>query len=414
MTGPRQLLLPLTAAHALNHAYLLALPVILGPLMAEFHTGPLGGGTALMGLYLAAGLGALPAGWLADRFGSRRVIAIFLVGAAACLGFTAMARNLVSLSVAIFFLGAFCSLYHPAGLAAISRECRPIGRAMGIHGMGGNLGLAMGPLLVAGLTSVIGWRPALGILAASGIHLLTGIERRKRITADRPEPATAPPDRSSLASRTGFLLSVTAIALAGLCYRGILTFLPLHLARNSGGILSSLDPVGAGGLLTTFCLLIGMGGQYFGGRIGHLAFADRIYGILLLGAVPFPFLMGYLNGLPLVLAAAAFAFFFFAAQPLGNLLVARHSGESRRSLGYGISFSLNFGIGSLAAPASGWIAQEAGLAAAFPAMGIPLAGAILFSWILSRTVTGGKTGRRESLPGFPDRPSRTAAPLDDR
>ncbi len=200
MTGPRQLLLPLTAAHALNHAYLLALPVILGPLMAEFHTGPLGGGTALMGLYLAAGLGALPAGWLADRFGSRRVVAIFLVGAAACLGFTAMARNLVSLSVAIFFLGAFCSLYHPAGLAAISRECRPIGRAMGIHGMGGNLGLAMGPLLVAGLTSVIGWRPALGILAASGLLLLPGIAGSKRITADRPEPATDPPDRSSPAS----------------------------------------------------------------------------------------------------------------------------------------------------------------------------------------------------------------------
>jgi MFS family permease len=383
MTRPRRLLTAVSAAHALAHAYLLALPPLLAPLMDEFGTGLLGGGVALTWLYLMSGLFALPAGWLADRFGSRRMIAVFLGGGAACLLLAAVAPDLRTLSVVLLFLGIFCGLYHPAGLSLISKRCRPIGRAMGIHGIGGSLGLSLGPFVTAQLAVFFGWRSALVILAAAGLVLapVFALSRGDRV----PAPVAAGGGEREV-NRTAFWLAILCQAFAGFCYRGTLTFLPIYFSTRLGGLADRLDPISAGGFLTTLSLGVGMAGQYAGGWLSHRYGPERLYAVLLAATLPFPFLMGFGTGNGLVAAAALFSFFFFAAQPIGNVLIARHSGESWRSFGFGISFTASFGFGSLAAPAGGWLAERVSLQALYPAMGGALAAGTLAAIVLAVAV----------------------------
>jgi MFS family permease len=386
MTRPRRLLAAVSTAHALDHVYLLALPPLLAPLMDEFGTGLLGGGAALTWLYLMSGLWALPAGWLADRVGPRRMIAVFLGGAAACLMLAALAPDLKSLSVILLFLGIFCGLYHPAGLSLISKRCTPVGRAMGIHGIGGSLGLSLGPLVAAQLAVVFGWRGSLVILATVGLVLMPvfALSRGDGTTARPAPPVAADP----VPGRIVFWLVIGCQAFAGFCYRGILTFLPVYFSTRTGGIAADLDPVATGGFLTTLSLAVGMAGQYAGGWLSHRYVPERLYAVLLAATLPFPLLMGFGSGGALVTAAALFAFFFFAAQPVSNLLVARHSGESWRSFGFGISFTASFGIGSLAAPAGGWIAERLALPVLFPAMGAVLAAGVVVALVLAGVVPG--------------------------
>ena len=56
--------------------------------------------------------------------------------------------------------------------------------------------------------------------------------------------------------------------------------------------------------------------------------------------------MGFAQGTYRVLAAALFSPLFFMHQPLYNSLVAKYVPRRRRSLCYGLSFTLGFGVGS--------------------------------------------------------------------
>jgi sugar phosphate permease len=70
------------------------------------------------------------------------------------------------------------------------------------------------------------------------------------------------------------------------------------------------------------------------------------------------------NGV-LVLVAGAFAFFYFCAQPIGNILLASYTSAKARGRGYGISFFFSFGVGSMAAGFCGLIAEKISLSAVF-------------------------------------------------
>src|SRR5690606_15606828 len=72
--------------------------------------------------YLLYGLGALPAGLLSDRYGGRRVLFACLAGCGVEAVLAALARDIGELTLALAVIGAASSLYHPAGMALISRN----------------------------------------------------------------------------------------------------------------------------------------------------------------------------------------------------------------------------------------------------------------------------------------------------
>ena len=76
----RRALLFASIAHALVHSFMLILPAVLIPIMNEFDISVTEVGFLGTLSYLMFGLGAIPAGWLTDKFGSRGLVIICLIG----------------------------------------------------------------------------------------------------------------------------------------------------------------------------------------------------------------------------------------------------------------------------------------------------------------------------------------------
>ena len=410
----KKILLFTVAGHALDHLSELSFPAVALLVSQEFFAGQENYeriGLAATVMAFAFGLANLPSGRLVDRIGSRLVMLLYLLGTGAALILTGLAPTFPLLLVALGLLGLMSGLYHPSGNTLLSLGVREQGRAMGIHGVGGNFGLALSPFLTAALASALGWRGAFYALSAPFflLALLVWLSSRAQMPLGAQLPLGAPLSfgaRVPLGAPLSFGARVTSPAheqqtkngyllwplvflfgmavMNGLCYRGFLTFLPTYFAKNIHSSLG-IREVLLGGTLSTAVLLLGMIGQYLGGR-----FADRwspawLYALIFSAGAPILFFLGRLQNLPLLLCAAAFAFLYFANQPVGNVLLIRLTTPSIRGRLFGLFFFINFGTGSLMGWIAGIIGQRLSLSAIFSVLALCLvaAGAIGLGLILS-------------------------------
>ncbi|MEE9231427.1 MAG: MFS transporter [Acidobacteriota bacterium] len=370
-------------AHLLNHAYLLLYPQFLLLLQQEFGIGLFALGQIANLHYLAAGVGALPAGWLAHRIGPVATIRTFLFGSSAALILVASVQGTLSLVLALATLGAFCSLYHPSGLALLSLRSRRMGRALGLHGAIGNFGIAFTPLVAAGVAQVAGWRACCLLFAIPGVVVgwkWPALPEGNRSASPEPASENDPlPASRGAAQQNGpdsihwrpLLFLYVAVALTGFVYKGFTTFLTVRFASGDGP-----GALGAAGAMATFVLLVGVIGQYAGGNLSQRLPPVPLFITLIALSTPFLALIGtgrhWAAG-----AAAGFALFHFAAQPVSNGYLARCVPARYRSLGYGLYFTLSFGVGSFATSAAGYLAEHQGIEAVFPFLAIVSAASVV-------------------------------------
>jgi len=398
----KKILLFTVAGHALDHLSELSFPAVALLVSQEFFAGKANYeriGLAATVMAFCFGVANLPSGRLVDRIGSRRVMLMYLLGTGAALILTGLAPTFPLLLVALGLLGLTAGLYHPSGTTLLSLGVREQGRALGIHGVGGNFGLALSPFLTAALASALGWRHAYYALSVPFflLALIVWLSTRAQVPfgarvnlgARVTPPAQAHSSAPAPQNKTGYLLwpLVFLFGMAvmnGLCYRGFLTFLPTYFAKNIHSSLGIREVLLAG-TLSTAVLLLGMIGQYLGGR-----FADRfspalLYALIFTLGAPILFFLGRLQNLPLLLCAAAFAFLYFANQPVGNVLLIRLTTPSIRGRLFGLFFFINFGAGSLMGWIAGVIGQRLSLSAIFGVLALCLlaAGAIGLGLVLS-------------------------------
>ena len=158
--------------HTYAHLFMLLYPTVVLALEGSWGLGyaellPLG----VAGCFLF-GIGALPAGWLADRWNSARLMVMFYVGTGAASILTGLALGPWTLALGLTLIGLFASIYHPVTIAwLVGADDRP-DRALGINGIYGAAGIC-GAALVAGLLAdLISWRAA--FIVPGGVCLLTG------------------------------------------------------------------------------------------------------------------------------------------------------------------------------------------------------------------------------------------------
>ncbi|MFC3958816.1 MFS transporter [Halovivax cerinus] len=418
MNGNDRSILGLTGlGHGLVHAHELSIPILLGLWMVEF-----GVGSAIMGAIVAAGyacygIGAVPAGVLTDAFGSTALLVACLLGMGGSFLLLALAPGPIVLGVALVCWGSAASIYHPAGLRLISTGVTERGTGFAYHGIAGNLGIAVGPLLTAMALLVLEWRAVVGLLAipallAAGYAALVSVDETAAVSDRAPEPdRTSVSDSASESERVpessdeatgaddgafggadtdggdpsgsgtgsggterpsiadvltdtrvlfagGFLLVFPIVVLEGFFYRGVLTFLPDVLADEAAlGSLSlgsrALDPAE---FVYTGLLFVGMAGQYVGGRLTDRMSPERplVGAFAALVVLSVAFVPALQAGLaPLVAVSFLLGFVLFGEQPLLQAVVADYSGSDVRGLSYGYMFLGVFGVGSLGAAVSG-------------------------------------------------------------
>ena len=308
--------------------------------------------------YALLGVGAIPVGMWADAWGPKRVLQIYFFAMAACGVAVALVPSALALLVALTALGLAASIYHPAGLAMLSLGVQARGRAMGINGVAGSLGVAIGPALGMVADSLGNWRIAYLILAglssAAGLAMWWGTRRTaaSRQATTRPvlppiDPADQPPApwtrRGWRRQHSLLLLLFLVMMFGGFNYRSLVTVLPVFF----GGTAGSTAELTAG-FKVFFILIVGGIGQIIGGWLADRFGPARVYpwlvGGLMLASVSLATIGQGWFALPM---ASILAVTLFGQQPVENSLLAESTSTGRRSLSYGTKFALTFGIGAV-------------------------------------------------------------------
>jgi MFS family permease len=362
-----RVVLLVSCAHAMVHVYELALPSVEQNIGAEYgvdreETGVLG--TAFR---VPWGFGAFFAGWLADRFGSKPMLVVYLLGCAAVSIGVWLADEFSMLFVTMFLLGSFASIYHPAGLAIISREA-PVearGRALGWHGIFGSLGIAIAPFLAwFWLGLGYSWREYFLLIAVPGAALAVALlftlsERRSAETHAIGAARNSGCDTQAEAFRLlPFFVLMSVAVLSGLIYSAFMHFLPRYLSGSGMRPSWGCDDVRFAKLVAALVLGCGMLGQSIGGRLARPASLVPMLALVLLGNAPLLLWMAYATGPSRVFAACLLGFVHFMYQPIYNSLVAHAVPIRRRSLGYGFSNMVAFGLGGFGPTLAGFLATD--------------------------------------------------------
>ncbi|WP_175542176.1 MFS transporter [Natrinema hispanicum] len=381
-----------TGAHALDHLVILSIPLFIPIWIAEFQvtTYELGLLVTLMtGLY---GAMALPSGILSDRFGADTVITGFLLLTGGVFLAVPFIDSFAALAVVVALAGVGAGFYHPPALAFISREAEAPSKGFAYHGIGANLGIGIGPLLITAGLAVSDWRTVLGLLAVPLLGF--GVLFALRGPSDSNDHTASTHSLGDVLSQlralvTPVFLGIIAVyVFAGIYYRGTLTFLPQFIDTLSS--LPSLDlagaSVGAGQWLYSLILLTGSVGQIAGGHLGERFEIERV----LLGVFAATSLallaLGGLSGTAVIGVGLVFGALLFTLAPLQSSLVAKHTPDAGQGIGFGLVFTVNFGIGALGASLAGWLLSSSSYSLLFGVLAVfPLVAAAA---VLSVSKTG--------------------------
>ncbi len=385
----KSILIAVSACHALIHAYMLVFPTIYRSVGTSLNLKFSGVGLVGMASYMAFGFGSLPAGFLSDKLGPRLLLVICLAGTTLASVLVFVLGSTVGVVVALVLLGLFGSMYHPAGLSLISSSIKETGKALGIHGMAGTLGVAVAPVIAGVMTVRHGWTYSYLVLGGAGAVILGVLLVGLGFHLKSVDHHARKPRKSLRASITRELILIYVIgAIYGLIYRGIMTFFPSYLSQRVAFIG---DDVGRLGLVSSGILVVSLAGPLVGGYFASSRKRiDRMLFLIftLLAGLSVGFYFG--QGILLIAVAALAVLLIFGFQPLQNTLLAKVSHSTRRGAVFGINYTVGFGIGAFASGIGGVVGEAYGLRSIF----LLMLGLCIIEMILV-AASGRLRGRRE-------------------
>lgn len=356
-----RLVLLVSCAHALVHVFELALPSVEQMIGLEYSVGTEQTGWLGTVWRVPFGVGAVLTGWLVDRFGSKRLLMIYLAGCAATAVAAGWSRTFNGVFWSMLLMGCFASIYHPAGLALISHQTTPQtrGAALGWHGVFGSLGIAAAPFLAGVVFSSgdVTWRQYYLLLTLPAVVLLVVIAlwlRESRPVAIVPatQPLPDSPARvpallaAEQVSWKRYAVLVATGALSGFIYAGFMHFLPRYL-DSSGLSFAGVSDASLRNRLAALVLLCGVVGQSVSGRLARPERLEWLLAVVYFANVPLLVWMAYATGPTRIVATCCLALVHFMNQPVYNSLIAQYVPVRRRSISYGFSNMLGFSIGGL-------------------------------------------------------------------
>jgi MFS family permease len=395
----------IAAGHMMTHWYpstfYLLLPLIGNELGLSF--GQIG--SILTCQFLAGALSNVPGGMAVDAVGRKGLLmglALFWVGVPyLIMGFT---HSYATLLVCAALVGMGNNFWHPTAIPLLAQSYPGRrGLVVSIHGMGGNLGDAVAPLVVGPMLAVLSWRDVVvvnvipGMVASVLILMLLGrlnVKKRGEFGPDgtvqgktgnggaRHEDAEGPARRAPagtmaalymlLGNRTVLMLSLGS-AMRAMTQSTLLTFLPVFLA----GELGYSQPLVGGAIFT-----LQAAGFAATPVAGHLS--DRmgrrriIVSSMAMSAVVLAFMAVAGRSPAFVFFIAFLGFFLFAVRAV---LQAWLLDATPRHMG-GTSIGIMFGtqaLGAAIGPAvGGVIADQYGLMSTFYFLAITIVIANMF------------------------------------
>jgi MFS family permease len=327
-------------AHALDHYVILIFPTVVIGLEAVYgrnYADLIALGTAS---FVAFGVFSLPAGWLADRWSRRNMMALFYIGCGLSLAAAAIAPNLIALGVALFVLGMFAAIYHPVGMPMLIAAAASRGRTLAFNGVCGNLGAALAAGITAALASTLGWRGS--FLVPAALCVATGLVYLRVVPDDQHQAAT----RNATAEvplgiwigAAIFGLFVVVALTAGLVFNIVSVALPKIVDERIGANM----PLWLVGGIATAVFMCGAIAQLAVGRL-----VEKIRPHFLFAVIALLQFLGVLwsanaSGAPLLMALALTMAAIYGQVTVNDVVIARYTADAWRGRVYAVRYFLTF------------------------------------------------------------------------
>jgi len=364
-------LLAMTMTHTLTHVFgrihTALFPILKSPEEFNLTLQQLGIIAAIPPLCQA--LLSIPVGLLSDRIGSKKLILVSLILAASGSLLASQAKNPVMLIIAISLIFMNLSIYHPASYSFTTRlfSLRNRPRALGVHGAGGTLGMALGPISVGILMGAFafGWRHVYifwavpTILGAVSILMIKSEPTSDVIEeSEGSEPRYQNESGSLFSSALVMFLIFIAIRMVGRMM--VSTFFTTYLVFEKGFSeeLSSLI-YGSSFLLGIVSAPVGgLFASRFGEKKWLLIVLPLAY-ISLALAITIP------NVAAFVILYLVYGFCDILGMAANSAIMARLTPSRRRGLGYALFFLPSSLMGAVAPIIAANVANAFGLGSNF-------------------------------------------------
>lgn len=373
--------------HIYSHVLTLLFPTLVLALGPEWGMGyeellPL----ALAGSILF-GAAALPAGWLGDRWSASGMMVIFFLGTGASTVATGFARTPFELAAGMGLTGLFASIYHPVGIAWLVRNATNRGKALGINGVYGSVGVAAGPLVAGVLADALSWRWAFiipGLFCfATGIAMAMMVRGGEMMETKVDVKKEAPASRDDMV-RAFIVLSATMV-FSGLIYQCLSLAMPKVFADRASDVLGA-GSTGVGIAVASIYMGAGIC-QYFGGYLADRYPNKMVYLLTFLLQVPICLLVAAATGVPVIVLVAALAVMQTLNGPSESILLARYTPAKWRATAFGAKFVLSIGVSAAGVPLIAWIYGATG---GFAWLFYVMAGMALAATVACLSLPGGR------------------------
>ena len=348
------------AGHVTTHLLMLLYPTVVLALEKSFSLSY--GELMLLSLpgTVLYGAGALPAGFLGDRWSAERMMVLFYIGSGLAAIATGLATGPLGLGIGLGLIGLFGSIYHPVGIAWLVRNAENRGRTLGWNGIFGSIGVGIAPATAGALTQWIDWRAAFlvpgAVVLAIGLALAFFVRTGAVVAAKtdlKPQPE---PGRGDV-MRAFFALSITMLA-AGIIYQALTVALP-KLFEQRLIALTDGSMLGAGGF-ASLVFAEGMFVPLIGGWLADRYSLKWVYVGSWLFALPALLLSARLFELPLFATTMVVFSLMSLATPAENALLVRYTPGRWRATAFGAKFVLSLGVSSLGLPLVAFIFDRTG------------------------------------------------------
>jgi MFS family permease len=336
---------------------------------------------------LTYGIGALAGGPLGDRIGEAKTISASLAFsglATFIMIFAGFRGDIFTYAFALVIMAAFASLYHPTANSLISKAFKGrVSESMGLHGVGGTLGVVLTPTVAWLVGSSFGWPWAFVVFGVPCIPLGLMFAFSFGETSSNGDTRTS--ILEALRIRELWVLLIFNVSI-GLFMKGIELFFPIYLKESR-----MVDPLWAS-IAYMLILAAGVPAQWIGGKSADEVGSRKVLVATSLGVcASLSFLLFFPNALVGIgIFIILYGFSFYAHQPALNSLTGFCCPPNQRGAVYGVFFFASFGVGSVSQVIVGVIGDLYGLETAFYLIAVFAVMALLLSLRLPKRRENGQ------------------------
>ena len=312
--------------------------------------------------FVAFGLFAVPAGWLADKWSREGMMLVFFLGIGTAAVLTALADTPLQIGLGLFVIGMFGAIYHPVGLAMVVQGRTKTGMPLAVNGVFGNLGVGCAALITGFLIDQTGWRSAfvwpgvVCIVLGLAYALFLFAIRQSGNDADRASGAKANSGQTLQVTGT-ILIKIFAViffstAVGGLIFQSTTFSLPKIFDERLGELAVTATSVG--GFAFAVFALASIGQLIVGYLLDRISLKLVFLVVAGIQVVFFTLMVGATGSVALAVSAV-FMLAVFGQIPINDVLIGRITRSEWRSRVFGLRYIVTFSVSASSIPLIAWI-----------------------------------------------------------